>query len=142
MSPPELSETSTVYSSRRSGGTLSDISDEYDGRIPTDINVMDQLNERMEKLWDPTGLDKTLAGQAKTSGRLNAKTQELDEVQARLARRMARSRVNFDDMTSSVAEARSDLKASRKTLDAVRTKAAKVDPDAFEEARRSRHSRR
>src|SRR4051812_23929863 len=66
MSPPELSETSTVYSSRRSGGTLSEISDDCESRYPTDINVMDQLNERMETLWNPTNMDKMIAGQAKT----------------------------------------------------------------------------
>ena len=65
LEPPELPDTSTVYS-RGSGGTFSDISDDYDSRYPTDINVMDQLSDRMEKMWDPTRMDRMIAGQAKS----------------------------------------------------------------------------
>lgn len=68
MSPPEISDTSTVYSSRRSGGTLSDISDDYESsRYPTAIDVMDELTDRMDKIWDPTKkMDKSIARQAQT----------------------------------------------------------------------------
>lgn len=66
LPPPELSDASTVCSTHRSGGTFSEISDDYESRYPTDINVMDQLNERMETLWNPTNMDKMIANQAKT----------------------------------------------------------------------------
>lgn len=66
MSPPELSDTSTVYSSRRSGGTLSDLSDDYDSRYPAGIDVMDELSERMNNVFDPIRMDKSIARQAQT----------------------------------------------------------------------------
>ena len=66
MSPPELSETSTIYSSRRSGGTLSDISDEYESRYPPGIDVMDELSERMNSVFDPMKMDRSIARQAQT----------------------------------------------------------------------------
>lgn len=66
MSPPEISDTSTVYSGRRSG-TLSDISDDYESaRYPTAIDVMDELTDRMDKVSDYTKMDKAIARQAQT----------------------------------------------------------------------------
>lgn len=66
LEPPELSDTSTVYSSRRSGGTLSDISDEYESRLPGGIDVMDELSERMNTVFDPMKMDRSIARQAQT----------------------------------------------------------------------------
>lgn len=66
MSPPELDETSTVYSSRRSGGTLSDISDDYESRYHSGIDVMDELSDRMNSVFDPTKMDRSIVKQAQT----------------------------------------------------------------------------
>lgn len=67
MSPPELSDAGTVYS-RTSGGTYSDISgsDEYESRYPPGIDVMDELSERMNTVFDPLKMDKSIARQAQT----------------------------------------------------------------------------
>lgn len=67
MSPPELSDTSTVYSSRRSGGTLSDVSDDYESRYQSSgIDVMDELSERMNNVFDPMKMDRSIVRQAQT----------------------------------------------------------------------------
>ena len=67
MSPPELSDAGTVYS-RTSGGTYSDIggSDDYESRYPPGIDVMDELSERMNTVFDPLKMDKSIARQAQT----------------------------------------------------------------------------
>ncbi|KAK5940296.1 hypothetical protein PMZ80_007716 [Knufia obscura] len=142
MSPPEISDTSTVYSGRRSG-TLSDISDDYESaRYPTAIDVMDELTDRMDKVSDYTKMDKAIARQAQTSGQLNSKQRELADMQAQLKARRQRTRVNFDDMMGEVAEARTNIKSARRTVEETKSRASKIDKDAYEEARRSRHSRR
>ncbi|KAK5069815.1 hypothetical protein LTR64_008002 [Lithohypha guttulata] len=142
LEPPELSDTSTVYSSRRSGGTLSDISDEYESRLPGGIDVMDELSERMNTVFDPMKMDRSIARQAQTSGELNAKQRELADLQAQMQRRIKKTRVNFDTTLSNVEEARSDLKYSKEKIAAMKARAMKEDPDAYESARKSRHSRR
>lgn len=67
MSPPELSDAGTVYS-RTSGGTYSDISgsDEYESRYPAGIDVMDELSERMNSVFDPVKMDRSIVRQAQT----------------------------------------------------------------------------
>ena len=65
MSPPELSDAGTVYS-RTSGGTYSDISDDYDSRYKPGIDVMDELSERMNTVFDPMKMDKSIVRQAQT----------------------------------------------------------------------------
>lgn len=67
MSPPELDETSTIYSSGRRSGTLSDISDDYESsRYHAGIDVMDELSERMNSVFDPTKMDRVIVKQAQT----------------------------------------------------------------------------
>ena len=77
-----------------------------------------------------------------SSGQLNAKQRELADVKAQLAKRRQRTRVNFDDMMEEVSEAKTNLKAARRTVEDTKVRASKIDADAYEEARRSRHSRR
>lgn len=66
MSPPELDETSTIYSSGRRSGTLSDISDDYESRYHPGIDVMDELSDRMNSVFDPTKMDRVIVKQAQT----------------------------------------------------------------------------
>jgi len=67
LEPPEISDTSTTYSRSRSDGTFSDISNDYESsRYPTAIDVVDELTDRMDKVWDPTKMDKSIARQAQT----------------------------------------------------------------------------
>lgn len=79
MSPPELSDTSTIFSgSRRSGGTFSTRSSNYEYAPShngndhestyshSGVDVMDMLSERMNNVFDPMRMDKSLAKQAQT----------------------------------------------------------------------------
>lgn len=74
MSPPELSDTSTIYS-RSTGGTFSDRSSYaeshssrgYSARgYPSGIDVMDELSDRMNSAFDPIRMDRSMARQAQT----------------------------------------------------------------------------
>lgn len=68
MSPPELSDAGTIYS-RTSGGTYSDISgsDDYESRYNAGgIDVMDELSERMNSVFDPMKMDRSIVRQAQT----------------------------------------------------------------------------
>jgi len=90
----------------------------------------------------PANVDEFDTDKFCSSGQLNAKQRELAEVQAQLAKRRQRTRVNFDDMMGEVSEARTNIKAARRTVEDTKARAAKIDADAYEEACRSRHSRR
>lgn len=59
-----------------------------------------------------------------------------------MQRRMKRTRVNFEKTLENVSEAQSDLKYSKEKVSAMKARATKEDPDAYEAARRSRHSRK
>lgn len=73
MSPPELSETSTIYGSRRSGGTFSDVSPYSDSRSgressrnAVDIDIDEELSYRLKDAFDPITLDRSVAKQAQS----------------------------------------------------------------------------
>ena len=59
-----------------------------------------------------------------------------------MQRRMRKTRVNFEKTLGNVAEAQADLKYSREKVADLKAKAIREDPDAYEAARKSRHSRR
>lgn len=66
MSPPELDDASTVYSKGgRSGGTFSDISDDFSSRGPG-IDVMDELTDGISRIWDPTKMDRLVVKQTQS----------------------------------------------------------------------------
>lgn len=76
------------------------------------------------------------------SGELNAKQRELAEMRELLQRRMKKTRVNFDETVAEVREARRDIEYVKTKVPELQKKAARIDPETYEEARRSRHSRR
>jgi len=85
LEPPEISDTSTTYSRSRSDGTFSDISNDYESsRYPTAIDVVDELTDRMDKVWDPTKMDKSIARQAQTWVASNCGPNELNLTNAQI----------------------------------------------------------
>lgn len=73
---------------------------------------------------------------------MNAKQRELAELQAQMQRRVRKTRVNFDETMENVREARNDIKYTKEKTAALKARAMREDPEAYEAARRSRHSRR
>ena len=76
MSPPEMSDTSTSYSGRTSGGSYSarssnyapsHSSGEYDSyHSHSGVDVVDMLSDKMNSAFDPIRMDRSLADQAQT----------------------------------------------------------------------------
>ncbi|EXJ88023.1 hypothetical protein A1O1_04950 [Capronia coronata CBS 617.96] len=128
-SPPELPDTSTSYGgSRISAGSYSARSSncdyapslssgDYDSyNSPPGVDVVDILSERMNNAFDPIRMDRSLAQQAQTSGQLNAKERELQELRALAQRRLKTARVNFAEGVEAAREARRDLDYTSKKI--------------------------
>lgn len=76
MSPPELSETSTLGGGRSSARSYSALSSEYAAshsgsdydsyNSQSGVDIVDMLSDRMNAAFDPMRMDKSLARQAQT----------------------------------------------------------------------------
>ncbi|KAJ5095336.1 hypothetical protein NUU61_004692 [Penicillium alfredii] len=120
-SPPDLSDASTTAGSRTSGGltfSSAGASGDYDQSSASysGVDVVDVLSNRMQDAFDPTPLDKGLARQAQTSGQLNAKQQELLELQALAQRRLKGVRANFAEGLKTARETKRDLEWTQKRV--------------------------
>ncbi|KAK5204719.1 hypothetical protein LTR67_007525 [Exophiala xenobiotica] len=150
MSPPELSDTSTSYAgSRTSAGSYSARSSYAPSHSGSDydsyashpgVDVMDVLSEKMNTAFDPIRMDRSLVNQAQTSGELNAKQRELQELQALARRRLKSARVNFAEGVETAREVRRDIEYSSKKMESMKSKAEKKHPEAYAKASRSRHA--
>ncbi|KAJ5132830.1 hypothetical protein N7448_006988 [Penicillium atrosanguineum] len=136
-SPPEYSDASTTAGSRSSGGlTFSSAGGDYDSSSASysGVDVVDVLNNRMQNSFDPTPLDRGLAKQAQTSGQLNAKQQELLELQALAQRRLKGVRANFNEGLNTARETKRDLEWTQKRVSALKSKAEKAHPNEYRRA--------
>lgn len=138
-SPTDYSDASTVAGSRTSGGlTFSSLgaSSDYDASPASysGVDVVDVLSDRMQNSFDPTPLDRGLAKQAQTSGQLNAKQQELLELQALAQRRLKGVRANFNEGLKTARETKRDLEWTQKRVSALKGKAEKAHPDEYRRA--------
>ncbi|EHY53704.1 hypothetical protein HRR83_003918 [Exophiala dermatitidis] len=153
VSPPELPDTSTSYGgSRTSAGSYSARSSNCDYapslssgdyesyNAPPGVDVVDMLSERMNSAFDPIRMDRSLAKQAQTSGQLNAKQRELQELQALAQRRLKTARVNFAEGVEAAREARRDIEYTSRKISSMKTRAEKKHPEAYAKASRSRHA--
>ncbi|CAG8366534.1 unnamed protein product [Penicillium salamii] len=133
-SPPSYDDASTTAGSRSSGGlTFSSAGRSYESSSASysGVDVVDVLNDRMQDAFDPTPLDKGLARQAQTSGQLNAKQQELLELQAMAQRRLKGVRSNFNEGLKTARETKRDLEWTQKRVSALKTKAEKAHPEEY-----------
>ncbi|KAJ5228272.1 hypothetical protein N7519_011213 [Penicillium mononematosum] len=132
-SPPDFSDASTTAGSRSSGGLTFSSAGEYDSSFASysGVDVVDVLSDRMQDAFDPTPLDKGLARQAQTSGQLNAKQQELLELQALAQRRLKGARANFSEGLKTARETKRDLEWTQKRVSALKAKAEKAHPEEY-----------
>ncbi|KIW80698.1 hypothetical protein AYO21_05585 [Fonsecaea monophora] len=149
LDSPELPDTSTSYTgSRTSAGSYSarssyapsHSSGDCDSYAHSGVDVVDMLSDKMNAAFDPIRMDRSLAKQAQTSGELNAKQRELQELQAMAQRRLKSARVNFAEGVEAVKEARRDVEYTSKKISAMKSKAEKKHPEAYAKASRSRHA--
>ncbi|KAH8695520.1 hypothetical protein BGW36DRAFT_299643 [Talaromyces proteolyticus] len=138
--PSEFSDASTTAGSRTtagysvpSSGYAGSIGD-YDSSAMSGVDVVDMLNDRVHDTFDPTRLDRGLVTQAQTSGHLNAKQQELLELQALAQRRLKGVRANFNEGLKAAKETKRDLEWTQKRVSALKVKAEKAHPDEYRRA--------
>ncbi|EXJ67707.1 uncharacterized protein A1O5_09053 [Cladophialophora psammophila CBS 110553] len=126
LDSPELPETGTSYGgSRPSAGSYSvrssyapshHSSGDCDSYAHAGVDVVDMLSDKMNAAFDPIRMDRSLAKQAQTSGELNAKQRELQELQAMAQRRLKSARVNFAEGVEAIKEARRDVEYTTKKI--------------------------
>lgn len=109
---------------------------EYDSAGSTSgVDINDYMQERFAATFDPLALDKCTAKQAQTSGHLNAKHRELQELQAKAQARLAKSRARFAQGLEDAREVRNDLEWTQKKVASLKTKASKKHPKEYAKAR-------
>ncbi|OTB04901.1 hypothetical protein M426DRAFT_11259 [Hypoxylon sp. CI-4A] len=99
------------------------------------VDFNDYVQNRFDDTFDPIPLDRSLARQAQTSGKLNNKHRELLEMQAAAQARLARSRARFQQGLNDAREVHADLEWTSKKVSAMKKKAEKKHAKEYEKAR-------
>ncbi|KAI0900641.1 hypothetical protein F4806DRAFT_449438 [Annulohypoxylon nitens] len=99
------------------------------------VDFNDYMQNRFDESFDPIPLDRSLARQAQTSGKLNNKHRELLEMQAAAQARLARSRARFQQGLNDAREVHADLEWTSKKVSSLKKKAEKKHAKEYEKAR-------
>lgn len=133
-SPPEVADSVTTTSGGASydpTGTSSSYAasaSDYDASASSgaaSVDLMDYMGDRLHGAFNTMPLDRSLAKQAQTSGELNAKTRQLQELQALARSRLAATRANFADGMKAAKEVQHDLQWTQKRVAAINQRAQK-----------------
>ncbi|PSR85601.1 hypothetical protein BD289DRAFT_368274 [Coniella lustricola] len=145
VSPPEadvsVSSGSGVPSYSNSGYSAtasyagSSHGDYESERSASGVDFNEYMHEHLANAFDPLPLDKAVATQAQTSGRLNAKHRELLELQQKAQARLARSRARFAEGMEDAREVRQNLEWTQKKVSSLKTKASKKHSKEYNKAR-------
>ncbi|TVY40329.1 Biogenesis of lysosome-related organelles complex 1 subunit [Lachnellula occidentalis] len=147
VSPPEVAESVTTGASMTpaygnsaysatSGSYAGSASGEYDSTSSANgVDMQEYMQDRFNGAFDPLPLDRTLAVQAQTSGLLNAKHRELQDLQALAQQRLARSRARLAEGYQDAKEVKRDLEWTQKRVSTMKTKASRKHPKEYKQAR-------
>jgi exonuclease VII small subunit len=135
-SPPEVAESVTTGPSYDPSGTSSSYAasaSDYDATTASvsGVDLMDYMGERLNGTFSTLPLDRGMAKQAQTSGELNAKTRQLQELQALARSRLAATRANFSDGMKAAKEVQRDLEWTQKRVASINQRAQKKYPTEF-----------
>ncbi|KAM0454722.1 hypothetical protein ACHAPV_005522 [Trichoderma viride] len=141
-SPPECDETMSAASgvpsgySATSAGYVGSSSGDYESTgSASGVDFQEYMQDRFSNSFDPIPLDRSMAVQAQTSGKLNAKHRELLELQKQAQARLARTRERFSEGMRDAREVRNDLEWTQKKVSALNAKAARKHPKEYTKAR-------
>lgn len=114
--------------------------DYYDGQSAggcsaSGVDFNDYMQNRFDDSFDPIPLDRSLARQAQTSGKLNNKHRELLEMQAAAQARLAKSRARFQQGLNDAREVHADLEWTSKKVSSLKKKAEKKHAKEYQKAR-------
>ncbi|GAO16671.1 uncharacterized protein UV8b_00764 [Ustilaginoidea virens] len=145
MSPPEcddsVSSTSGLpsYSSPGLSGSsasyLGSSQDFESAHSASGIDIQEYMQDRLSNSFNPIPLDRSMAVQAQTSGKLNAKHRELVELQKQAQARLAKTRERFHEGMRDAREVRGDLEWVQKKVSSLQAKAARKHPKEYRKAR-------
>ncbi|SPJ84350.1 uncharacterized protein FTOL_10868 [Fusarium torulosum] len=124
------------YSATSSGYTYSGGYAEYEStRSASGVDFQEYMQDRFANSFDPIPLDRSMAMQAQTSGKLNAKHRELMELQKKAQARLAKTRERFQEGMRDAHEVRSDLEWTQKKVGSLKTKASRKHGKEYSKAR-------
>ncbi|KAJ9149783.1 Biogenesis of lysosome-related organelles complex 1 subunit KXD1 [Pleurostoma richardsiae] len=99
------------------------------------VDFNEYMHDRFAESFNPLPLDKAMAVQAQTSGKLNSKHRELLELQKQAQARLAKTRARFAEGMQDAREVRADLEWTQKKVTSLKNKAAKKHPKEYQKAR-------
>lgn len=142
VSPPEVAESVTTGSGMNSGYSATSSSyagsasgyDESTGSA-NGVDLHEYMQDRFATAFDPLPLDRSLATQAQTSGKLNAKQREIMELQAKAQARIARAKSRFAEGMQDAKEVKRDLEWTSKRVSSMKTKTSRKHPNEYKKAR-------
>ncbi|PHH68860.1 hypothetical protein CDD83_5951 [Cordyceps sp. RAO-2017] len=148
MSPPEcddsISSSASGVASYGNSGCFSATSPGYMACSAADydssgsasgLDFQEYMQERFANSFNPIPLDRSMAVQAQTSGKLNAKHRELVELQKQAQARLAKTRERFQEGLRDAREVRGDLEWTQKKVSSLQAKAARKHPKEYGKAR-------
>jgi hypothetical protein len=147
VSPPEyyddsVSSASGVPSysnagySATSAGYMGSSSGDYDTTgSASGVDFQEYMQDRFSNSFNPIPLDRSMAVQAQTSGKLNAKHRELMDLQKQAQARLAKTRERFQDGMRDAREVRGDLEWTQKKVSSLNSKASRKHPKEYGKAR-------
>ncbi|KAH7320057.1 hypothetical protein B0I35DRAFT_408780 [Stachybotrys elegans] len=143
VSPPECDDAVSSVSggpsysySGTSTGYVGGSSADYDsGASASGVDFQEYMQDRFSNSFNPIPLDRSMAVQAQTSGKLNAKHRELMDLQKQAQARLAKTRERFQEGMRDAREVRSDLEWTQKKVSSLQHKAARKHPKEYNKAR-------
>ncbi|THY11241.1 hypothetical protein D6D01_08989 [Aureobasidium pullulans] len=130
--PPSRSESITTGGGSYSIPSRAQSVSSYSGsESNSPVDALGYMGERLNRVMDPTPLDRSLAVQAQRSGELNAKTRELQALQALAQSRLKSARRNFADGIQAAKDVQRDLEWTQGRVGALNQRAAQRWPAQY-----------
>ncbi|TIA38428.1 hypothetical protein D6C78_04027 [Aureobasidium pullulans] len=130
--PPSRSESITTGGGSYSIPSRAQSVSSYSGsESNSPVDALGYMGERLNRAMDPTPLDRSLAVQAQRSGELNAKTRELQALQALAQSRLKSARRNFADGIQAAKDVQRDLEWTQGRVGALNQRAAQRWPAQY-----------
>ncbi|KAK9448267.1 uncharacterized protein V1518DRAFT_418483 [Limtongia smithiae] len=101
-----------------------------------DFSSAEYVTSRLLQAFDAVMLDRVVVVQAQSSGLLNARARELEQVAAQATRKMQQTRASYVEGLRIIKEVQKDLKWVQRHVDAVKRKVAARYVEEYAEARR------
>ncbi|ROT42431.1 hypothetical protein SODALDRAFT_15046 [Sodiomyces alkalinus F11] len=146
VSPPEVDESVSSgtgpsysqpsgYSVANSSYAGSQSGDFESAASASGVDLNEYMQDRFAQSFDPIPLDRNIAIQAQTSGKLNAKHRELLELQQKAQARLAKTRERFNEGYRDAQEVRADLEWTQKKVTSLKNKASRKHSKEYSKAR-------